>query len=628
MIRQMATHASDVLGATDLQISLRSGPPIVEAVDLRLAPGEILGLVGESGSGKTTTALALLGYSAPGVEISCGTLQIGGTPLRMDDSMRSSRGSLISYVPQNPGRALNPSMRIVQAIEDLLRSHRGSAERGGGAALGVLETVGLDGTPQFGRRFPHELSGGQQQRVCIAGALSCDPRVVVLDEPTTGLDVVTQAKILSELLRLRDERQVSMVYVTHDLAVVSQIADRIAVMYAGRIVEQGPVDQILRRPRHPYTRGLLASIPDHLAPRVLEPMPGIAVGIGERPSGCSFAPRCAQVGEACTVDVPPLSEITAAHCVRCLRWELTPPISAVPLQVRPRRPDGAPVLDVRALAAEHRSRRETIVAAADVSFMVQRGACVALVGESGSGKTTIARAIAGLHPLAAGRILLDGLELPSLARRRSVEQRRRVQFVFQNPTEALNPRQTVREAIARPAQILRGLDRLAARREVDRLLEQVRLPQQMADRYPAELSGGERQRVAIARALAAQPDVILCDEITSALDVSVQAAVLDLLNELRDRLGLALLFITHDLGVVAAIADEVLVLDGGLVCERGSTASVLREPQDPYTKRLLGAAPSVATAIETWNAADSRAHVNKPPAVERGGGSATSLSRA
>ena len=590
---------SDVLAATDLCVSLLTGEVIVDEVNIRLSPGEILGLVGESGSGKTTTALALLGYSSRGAEISAGRLEIAGIELRMDESMRRSRGSLISYVPQDPGRALNPAMRVVAAIEDVLRSHARSTGRENAVALQLLDTVGLDGSRSFGRRFPHQLSGGQQQRVCIAAALSCGPPVVVLDEPTTGLDVVSQSKILKELLRLRNEKNVSMVYVTHDLAVVAQIADRVAVMYGGRIVEEGRADLILRRPRHPYTRGLLASIPDHVAPRRLEPMPGIAVGIGERGSGCAFAPRCPNATPACVAAVPALRKIGASHRVRCLHWEKTPPVTTTRLEVGERgsmRVPGRPVLDVENLAAEHRSRRETVIAARDVTFTVDPGACVALVGESGSGKTTIARTIAGLHPTAAGRVLLDGNELPSLARRRTIEQRRRIQIVFQNPAEALNPRHTVRDTIARPAQVLRGLAAAAARREVDDVLERVRLPARLAARYPAELSGGERQRVAIARALIAQPEVILCDEITSALDVSVQAAVLQLLAELRGELGLALLFITHDLGVVATIADEVLVLEAGLVCERGPTATVLQAPQHPYTQQLLDAAPSVATA--------------------------------
>jgi peptide/nickel transport system ATP-binding protein len=603
MISELAEHTAVKLGG--LRVRLRTGELIVEDVDVELAPGEILGLVGETGSGKTTTALALLGYSADGVEISGGELEIGGTSMRMDRSMRSLRGAVISYIPQDPSRALNPSLRIGDAIRDLVKAH-GRGRDDDGLVQRVLERVGLPGTDDFGRRYPHQLSGGQQQRVMIAAALVCEPAVVVLDEPTTGLDVVTQAKLLDELVRLRDAEQISMVYVTHDLAVVAQIADRIAVMYAGRIVEQGGAAVVLRRPRHPYTRGLLASIPDHARPRVLEPMPGIAVGVGGWPTGCSFEPRCPQRSDRCASEMPPLGDVADQHAVRCFNWQQTPAVTTIPLGAFELQggTERIKVLEVEGLRAEYRSRREIVVAASDISFHVERGECVALVGESGSGKTTIARAIAGLHPVAGGRILLDSVELPSLVRRRSVDQRRRVQLVFQNPAAALNPRHTVFEAVARPVQLLRGLERRAIPQEVTRLLECVRLPSSLAPRYPSELSGGERQRVAIARALAAEPDVILCDEITSALDVSVQAAVLKLLTDLRADLGLSLLLITHDLGVVATIAAQVLVLEGGVICERGRTAEVLRSPQHPYTQRLLESAPSVAEAVERWEADD------------------------
>jgi peptide/nickel transport system ATP-binding protein len=595
--------ANPVLELADLGVSVRDGDAIVQGIDLTLGPGEILGLVGESGSGKTTTALALLGYHGDGVEGSSGSLTIGGRPMRMDESMRRLRGAVISYVPQEPGRALNPALRVADALDDVLRAH--AIDRG-------LEpdrrfaTVGLPTTPEFGRRFPHQLSGGQQQRVCIALALSGSPEVVVLDEPTTGLDVVTQDLIISELLRLRDEQGVSMVYVTHDLAVVAQIADRIAVMYAGRIVEQGRADVILRRPRHPYTRGLLASIPDHVRPRILEPMPGIAVGVGERPPGCSFAPRCPQRSERCEIELPALTDAGDLQQVRCFHADQTPAVKTVTLaEIEPveQHEQGTQptILEVDGLSAVHRSRRETAVAAQDVSFTVRRGACVALVGESGSGKTTIARTIAGLHPLAAGRMLVAGEPLPDLVRDRSVQQRRLVQLVSQNPADALNPRQAVGVAIGRPAQLLRGVKQRELQLEVARLLDCVRLPARVAQRYPTELSGGERQRVAIARALAAQPALILCDEITSALDVSVQAAVLALLNDLRSDLGLSLLFITHDLGVVAAVADEVLVLEQGHVCESGPAASVLGAPQHAYTRRLLAAAPSISAAVAKWD---------------------------
>jgi peptide/nickel transport system ATP-binding protein len=588
-----------VLEVSNLRVEAPTGDPILEGVSLLLHAGEVLGLVGESGSGKTTTALALLGYTQAGARIVSGQISIGGELVEatMERAARRSRGRLISYVPQNPGTSLNPSMRIGDTIAAMIQAHR---HDGPPPSIGsALAAVGLPDGREFQGRYPHQLSGGQQQRVCISVAVVCEPPVVVFDEPTTGLDVITQALILDELMRLRRERDIAMLYVAHDLAVVAQVATRIAVMYAGRIVEEGPTKQILRRPRHPYTRGLLASIPDHVRPRVLQPMAGVAVGIGERPAGCSFAPRCPMRIDACEQAVPELRAVGDAQLARCLRAEdVVAPEQRVLVLAPSARTNSAAALRVSNLRAEHRSRRETVVAAEHVSFEIDRGRCVALVGESGSGKTTIARTIVGLHPIAAGEIRLGDEILAGRARQRSREQRRRVQIVFQNPSDALNPRQSVGTAIARPARGLRGLSAADAGAEVDRLLGLVRLPQRLSERYPAELSGGERQRVCIARALAADPDVIICDEVTSALDVSVQAAVLKLLGDLRDELELALLFITHDLGVVATIADHVLVLEHGHVCEAGPTEAILMQPTHDYTKRLLAAAPSISQVLD------------------------------
>ena len=601
-----AGQLEPALDLTGLTVRLARGAEIVQDIDLHLEAGQIVGIVGESGSGKTTTALSLLGFTSDGTRVASGELELGGSRVRIDDSLRPLRGSVISYVPQDPGRALNPSLRIADAVGDIASANARGRERD--EVVGrMLESVGLPSTEEFRRRFPHQISGGQQQRVLIAMALVGDPTVIVLDEPTTGLDVITQQRILSLLVRLRDEQRISMVYVTHDLAVVAQIADRIAVMYAGRVVEQGSLEKVLGRPRHPYTRGLLASIPDHARPRVLDAMPGIAVGVGERPTGCSFRPRCNLSVERCAAAVPPLEPIETGHDVRCFRYQQTPTINPILLQRQQNLGDSGRrvALRVDGLQAEHVSHDGgRVVAAADVSLTVHAGACVALVGESGSGKTTIARAIAGLHPIARGRVLLGDEEVPSLVRRRTVEQRRRIQLVFQSAAEALNPRRTVRDSIGRPAQVLRGMGRREVPQEVNRLLDSVRLPSGIADRYPRELSGGERQRVAIARALAANPEVILCDEITSALDVSVQAAVLQVLNDLRRDFGLGLLFITHNLGVVATVADEVLVLQRGLICERGPTTEVLEKPQDAYTQRLLAAAPSVVEVMEQWAGGD------------------------
>ena len=586
-----------------LWVDTPSGNAILEDVSFSLRQGETLGLVGESGSGKTTLALSLLHYTQGGARFRSGTISIAGRThsAGAKDAARDARGKIISYVPQNPGTALNPSTRVGDAIDETLAAHRpdlNTAE----TRRTALEEVGLAGDRDMLRRFPHQLSGGQQQRVCIALSLVCRPPVVVLDEPTTGLDVVTQEGILAGLNRLRDDRGIAMVYVSHDLAVVGQVADRIAVMYAGRIIEIGRTEQILTEPKHPYTRGLLTSIPDHLHPRRLEAMPGITVGVGERPNGCRFAPRCSLHTPACDREVPELRPWNEQQAARCIRMHDVHPFSVSDGEAWSGCSDELrDVLTVTGLRAVHKTRSGRVTAAEDVDIRIAAGRCVALVGESGSGKTTIARAIAGLHPnVEKGELLLDGATLSVQARRRSRDQRRRVQIVFQNPSDALNPRQRVGASIARPAIVLRRLSKADADQEVNRLLELVRLPLNVKNRYPAELSGGERQRVGIARALAADPDVMICDEITSALDVSVQAAVLELLRDLIDRLGLAVLFITHDLGVVATIAHEVLVLSKGYVCESGPTKEVLRHPRDAYTQRLLTAAPALTTVVGSF----------------------------
>jgi peptide/nickel transport system ATP-binding protein len=599
------------LQLTDVRIELPDTSAIIEEVDLKLEPGQIVGLVGESGSGKTTTALSIFGYAGHNLKMSRGAIAIAGGTMLNQSMFRKARGRLVSYVPQNPGTSLNPSMRIGDALKDMIRSAADDKEAET-SPRSLLERVGLPDTEEFARRFPHQLSGGQQQRVCIAAALASNPAVIVLDEPTTGLDVVTQDRILKELLRLRAEEHVALLYITHDLAVVAQIADRIAVMYAGRIVEQGAASEILSRPKHPYTRGLMASTPDHLVPHTLETMSGITVGVGERPPGCAFAPRCPQRTAHCETAVPKLSEISQGHEVRCFEWRRTPPVEWEPIALRPRLVQNdhptTPVLRLDGVQAEYVSRGRRNVVAREISFSLEEGGCIALVGESGSGKTTVARVIAGLHPHFSGQVLLDEKELPRKARKRSLEARRRIQIVFQNPTEALNPKHSVFSAIARPAQILRGLDKASIKGEVAKLLDSVRLPSRMSERYPSELSGGERQRVAIARALAAGPDVIICDEVTSALDVSVQAVVLELLRDLRTEFGLSLLFISHDLGVVSTVADQILVMNRGVITESGDVSTVLTKPRDPYTLTLLNSAPSLSAAIEGWDSASDSEH--------------------
>ncbi len=601
----MSNATTPVLQLNGLRVELPGVAAVIESVALELMRGEIVCLVGESGSGKTTTALTAFGYCSPPLSISAGQVSVDGELLTTPAAFARIRGSGVAFVPQNPATALNPSLRVGAAIADTTRG--GDRDRKVSVRQ-MLGRVGLPETDDFMRRFPHQLSGGQQQRVCIAAALAARPKVLVLDEPTTGLDVVTQARILQELLRLRDEEGVAMLYVTHDLSVAAQIADRIVVLYGGHIVEEGPAAEVLRRPRHPYTRGLMAATPDHVTARVLEVMPGRPVDIADRPPGCPFAPRCPQRIDRCDESLPPLEVRAPNHRVRCPEWQRTGLVDWAGQVAAAREAvadlDRAIVLEVVDLHAEHRTRYGVVAAATGISFELQRGACVALVGESGSGKTTIARVVAGLHRPRNGHVLLDGEPLAPQARRRTREQRRRIQMVFQSPSDALNPHHTVADTVSRPAITLRGLSRRAAAADVEALLDAVRLPPRYARCYPRELSGGQRQRVAIAAALAADPDVIVCDEITSALDVSVQATVLELLRDLRRERDVSLLFITHDLGVVAAIADDVLVLDHGQICESGRTQELLANPRRDYTRRLLHSAPSLTASIGVWDARD------------------------
>jgi peptide/nickel transport system ATP-binding protein len=586
-----------LLEVSGLRVQLTNGTPIVDGVDFSLAGGKILGLVGESGSGKTTVALALLGFAKPGVRIAEGNVRIGDERLvgRAERELRRLRGVLVSYVPQDPASSLNPSLRVGEQLAEILRVH--SLPHDDAKIEAALGRVQLPSDREFRRRFPHQLSGGQQQRVSIAAALVCGPSLVVMDEPTTGLDVVTQAGVLQEVQRLRRELGVAIVYVSHNLAVIGELADEVAVMYAGRLVETGPTRTVLGRPRHPYTRGLVSSVPDFLEPQQPRGIAGVGVRIGEWPRGCSFAPRCEQRVPACEERLPELEPIPSDSEVRCIEWRRTPPVSQYPAAMAAHRSHGSPpVLEVESLRAVYGSRSGSVTAARDVSFSIGVGETVGLVGESGSGKTTIGRCIVGLHQPAAGKIRLNGVELAAQAGKRPREARRLIQIVFQNPQDSLNPRHRILDEIARPAQVLRGVSRRAAETDALSLLGQVQLPASVAQRFPPELSGGERQRIAIARALAAGPSLLICDEITSALDVSVQATVLEVLVNLQTELGLSMLFISHDLGVVASVASRALVLESGEVREEGELDRVLRDPHNEYTRRLISAAPRLGAA--------------------------------
>ncbi|MCO7613309.1 MULTISPECIES: ABC transporter ATP-binding protein [Pseudomonas chlororaphis group] len=582
---------SGVLQVQALRVELDTGADVLSGVSFSVAAGEILGLVGESGSGKTTLATALLAHARQGARIVGGRVEVAGQSLLElgGDALRRARGSLIGYVAQDPATALNPALRIAELLGETLAVHQLRLDRHAQRQRirDTLQEVGLPSDPEFLRRFPHQLSGGQQQRVMLALAFVLRPQLIVLDEPTTALDVTTQAHILATLRRLCKSLGVAAIYVSHDLAVIKDLVDRVLVMYAGRIVESASREALFRQPAHPYTRGLLAAIPDVSRHRPLLAIPGQAPAPGQRPTGCAFAARCPRRSEQCTRAEPALQPLSSAVQVACIdphRHALAEPQPLV--SGRPQRQHGAPpLLEVQGLSLAY--DRQVLF---DVSLQVLPGECLALVGESGSGKTSLARALAGLGENAAGRVRYAGQPLSLSARQRAKELRHQIQYIFQNPYRALNPRHTLYQTLSAPLAHFFGIKGDQARARVDAVLQRVSLSPTLADQYPHSLSGGERQRVAIARALVCEPKLLICDEVTSALDVSVQASILALLRQLQEE-GLTLLFVTHDLGVVRAIADRVLVLQHGRVVEQGTADQVLDRPEAAYTRSLLDNSP-------------------------------------
>ncbi len=595
---------------SDLSIgfSSRAGVtlPILRDIALSVTKGETIGLVGESGSGKSTLALAMMGYLKTGLRVLGGSAAFRNrdTFALSPRELQEIRGGDLALIPQNAGQALSPNLRIGAQITEALTLHSTLAPSEHPArVIELLSQVRLPDPTVLVTRYPHELSGGQQQRAAVAMALAGEPEALLLDEPTTGLDVTTQAHVLELLRELAQETGTAMVYVSHDLGAIARVCDRVAVMYAGEIVLEGSARQVLRQPLHPYARGLLASIPtlrDAKLPAAMEGRPPPPGGAG---AGCAFVERCPLAESRCTSERPALTVAPSGQRVRCHFHDKAGGPN------KPARDDTAnggdrqdapTVLALNEVAISYAKPgllQQLLGKAAqgpptveDISIAIRKGETVGLVGESGSGKSTILKTVAGLLAPQSGSIVFaDEEALDRNVDKRSDSQRRRIQLIFQNPDESLNPRHTVAEILAQPLRLYFGLAGPELEERSQALLERVRLGAHFLERLPGQLSGGEKQRVAIARAFAAEPEMVLCDEVTSALDVSVQAVVLNLLKALQQEQETTYVFVSHDLAVVRALADQVAVLYQGRLCEIGPSAEVYALPSHPYTEVLLGA---------------------------------------
>ena len=619
-----------MLNIQDLQVELEGDVGLVRAIDglhLCIERGETFALVGESGCGKSMTALALMRLLPENGYVAAGDIHIGAGNGRVDvlglpeAQMRSVRGGRVGMIFQEPSTSLNPVMKVGQQIVEAIEAH--TPLRGAAARAKAIEWLKRVGIPEPERRiddYPFRMSGGQKQRVMIAVALAAEPDFLIADEPTTALDVTIQAQILDLLRDLQRERRMGLLLITHDLAVVSGMAQRVALMYAGQIIEVAAAEEFFRAPKHPYARALLRALPggDRRA-GPLEAIAGTVPALNQTFAGCRFAPRCAQVMPHCASTLPELKEVSARHEVRCLLYEpgaeavaalplapALPAVRAVPKAAAGAAP-GVPLLDVQGLRVRFPIRGGILQrtkgyfnAVDGVSFQILAGETLALVGESGCGKTTTGKAIVQLlrHlSVTEGRVLLHGRNLLELQGEELRAARRQVQIIFQDPFASLNPRMRIYEILEEGLAALQpDLDAKQRRARLERLTDQVGLRREALMRYPHEFSGGQRQRIAIARALAVQPQLIICDEPTSALDVSVQAQILNLLRELQRDLGVSYLFITHNIGVVEYVADRVVVMKAGLIVEQGACAEVLARPAHAYTQQLLAAVPRLVAA--------------------------------
>jgi len=577
----------------------------VDGVDFDIQPGECFALVGESGCGKSMTALSVMRLLPDVAHIAAGEVRLDGQDLLAlpEAAMRAVRGRRVAMIFQEPSTALNPVLTVGRQVSEVLERH--GAARGGGARRRAIELLRAAGIPDPERRcdeYAFQLSGGLRQRAMIAAALAVDPEVLIADEPTTALDVTIQAQILELLRKLQAGRGMALLLITHDLGIVAQMATRVAVMYAGEIVEVAPRGEFLRAPQHPYSRKLFEALPGRGGE--LAVIRGQVPALTSAFAGCRFVERCEHAFDRCRTEAPRLLDLGEGVRVRChLREaERAGPRAATAEAAAGRAGQaGAVLLEATDLKVHFPIRRGVLrrtvghVKAVDgVTLTLREGRTLALVGESGSGKTTVGKAILQLVRPTAGTVRHAGEDLTRLSRGALKRHRARMQIIFQDPYASLNPRLRIGDILAEGMLSLGvGASDAERARRIDALLEQVGLPAQAKGRYPHEFSGGQRQRIAIARALAVQPSLIVCDEPTSALDVSVQAQILNLLKSLQERLGLAYLFITHNLAVVEHLAHEVAVMQAGRIVEQGEAEAVLRAPRHDYTRTLLAAVPRI-----------------------------------
>jgi len=600
----VAEHAPLALELDDLDVvyTVRGNDrQVIRGVTLNVKRGEAYGLVGESGCGKSTVALAIVNYLPRNGRVRSGALRIDGRDaLSLSGSqLRKLRSESVSMVYQNPGSALNPSIRVGKQVAEVFRIRGEKGDVASDLARHALERVQIADPGSVMDRYPHQLSGGMQQRVVIAMALATEPALLILDEPTTGLDATVEAEVLDLVAALQSQLHTSVLFISHNLGIIRKMCDRVGVLYAGKLVEEGETDTVLQDPRHPYTVGLMRCVPRGGVRKDLgrlDTIPGFMPNVGEELPGCVFAGRCLLAESRCRTEEPEAHSIGGNHMSRCHfheRAQTLPRESVAELSLPTIDRAADPLLKFDDLGKVFKQQGHDVHALVGVSAAIWPGETLGLVGESGSGKTTLARALLGLVQPTSGAVVLDSRELSGTLAKRTNDDLRALQIVFQNPDSALNRRHQVRRILLRSLKKLAGKTGSEAEQRMNELMSSVRLAERYVSARPSQLSGGLKQRLAIARAFAGDPRLVVCDEPTSALDVSVQAAILNLLVELQAKERVSYLFISHDLGVVRYVSDRIAVLYLGRLMELGSSEVVFSGPHHPYTEALLSAVPTI-----------------------------------